>query len=81
MVVITARPHTPENVKHTEEQLSINGIVYDRLIFAEPTHKTKAKENTRLHYVLSVGDQFTDLGGSDHYIKLPGSIDKNVYTK
>ena len=81
MVIITARPHTLENVTETHKQLSINGITQDRLIFAEAWYKTKAKEVTGLHYVLSVGDQFTDLGGSDHYIKLPDSIDKNVYTK
>ena len=81
MVVITARPHTLENVKHTHEQLLINGITQDRLIFAEASYKTKAKEVTELHYVLSVGDQFTDLDGSDHYIKLPDWNDKNVYTR
>ena len=81
MVIITARPHTMENVTETHKQLSINGITQDRLIFAEAWYKTKAKELTGLHYVLSVGDLYTDLGGSDHYIKLPDWNDKNVYTQ
>jgi predicted HAD superfamily phosphohydrolase YqeG len=81
MVIITARPHTLKNVTHTHQQLLIHGITQDRLIFAEAWYKTKAKENTGLHYVLSVGDLYTDLDGSDHYIKLPDWNDKNVYTK
>lgn len=81
MVIITARPHTPENVKHTHDELLIHGITQDRLIFAEPLHKKKAKELTGLNYVLSVGDLYTDLDGSEHYIKLPDWNDKNIYTQ
>ena len=81
MVIITARPHTPENVKKTHDELLIHGITHDRLIFAEPSHKKKAKELTGLHYVLSVGDLYTDLDSSEHYIKLPDWNDKNVYVK
>ena len=81
MVIITARPHTYENVKQTHDQLLINGITYDRLMFAEAKLKTNAKKSTGLHYVLSVGDQYTDLDWSEHYIKLPDWNDKNVYTR
>lgn len=81
MVIITARPHTRENVKYTHDQLLTNGITQDRLIFADAKLKTKAKQNTGLHYVLSVGDLLTDLEGSEHYIKLPDWNDKNVYTR
>ena len=81
MIIMTARPHNLENVKRTQSQLLINGITHDRLIFAEASYKTKAKEVTGLNYVLSVGDQFTDVDGSEHYIKLPDWNDKNIYVR
>jgi len=81
MVVITARPPIEENIYNTKNQLHFNGIIPDVLFFADPGRKTMAKEQLKLHFVLSVGDMYTDLRGSDHSIKLPDRHDNNVYTK
>jgi len=80
-VIITARPHGDENVNYTIEQLKMNGITANKLIFSKPEHKTYVKQVLGLHFLLSVGDQYTDLGASRHYIKLPDTHDKNIYTK
>jgi hypothetical protein len=81
MIVITARPPVGDNIEYTQNQLRLNGIRPDVLFFADPDRKTTAKEQLKLHFVLSVGDMYTDLGGSDHSIKLPNRHDNNVYTK
>ncbi len=81
MVVITARPHIDDNIEYTKNQLQMNGLTPDFLIFSEPEKKTIAKEQLKLHFILSVGDMNTDLGGSDHSIKLPNRYDNNVYLK
>lgn len=79
-VIITARPPGKQNVRYTTEQLDMNGIKADKLVFSRASHKTMAKELLRLNFVLSVGDQDTDIMGSQHYIKLPDLVDKNIYT-
>ncbi len=81
MIIITARPPDGDNIEYTQDQLRLNGIVADILIFTSPEKKTTAKEELKHHFVLSVGDMYTDLGGSDHIIKLPNRHDNNVYTK
>jgi hypothetical protein len=81
MVVITARPFSEENMKYTKKQLDMNNITPSVLVFAEPQQKTFAKEKLNLHFVLSVGDLYTDLGGSEHSIKLPDWNDNNIYIK
>ena len=81
MIIITARPPVGDNIEHTQNQLRLNGIISDILIFTDPEKKTIAKEELKLHFVLSVGDMYTDLGGSEHIIKLPNRHDNNVYTK
>ena len=81
MVVITARPYSEENVKYTKKQLDLNNITPSMLVFADPQKKTFAKEELKLHFVLSVGDLYTDLGGSDHSIKLPDWNDNNIYIR
>ena len=81
MVVITARPYSEENVKYTKKQLDLNHITPSMLVFADPEKKTLAKEELKLHFVLSVGDLYTDLGGSDHSIKLPDLNDNNIYIR
>ena len=81
MVIITARPYYEENIINTKNQLIKNGIITDKLVFTDMEKKTKAKELLEYNFVLSVGDQYTDLGGSDHSIKLPSRLDNNVYTK
>lgn len=80
-VIITARPHYHENVEFTKQQLVSFGIVPDKLFFTPPENKTVVKKISDLNYILSVGDQYTDLDGSKHYIKLPDKVDKNIYTK
>jgi hypothetical protein len=79
-VIITARPGFKENIARTKEQLGELGIVPDYLIFTDAEKKTIAKERTGLNYILSVGDQHTDLKGSEKWIKLPDFFDKNIYT-
>ena len=81
MVVITARPAYNENIEHTKRELRALGVHAHKLVFASPQHKSMAKQLLKLHFFLSVGDMYTDLGESDHYIKLPDHHDKNVYTK
>jgi predicted HAD superfamily phosphohydrolase YqeG len=79
MIIITARPHSEDSIEYTRNQLQSNRLIPDFLIFSEPEKKTIAKEQLQLHFILSVGDLYTDLGGSDHSIKLPNRIDNNVY--
>jgi hypothetical protein len=81
MVIITARPYFENNVIYTYEQLMALGIVPDLVLFSSAPHKTFTKKQTNLRFVLSVGDQYTDLGFSDHWIKLPDTINKNIYFK
>ena len=80
-VIITARPGTDYNAFFTRRELFENNIIPDKLVFAKPEQKTKAKKILGHNFVLSVGDQYTDLGGSNHCIKLPDQHDKNVYVK
>lgn len=71
IVIITARPWYQENVRYTERQLASKGIMYDHLYFCYPQDKTKLKQELikrGFHFVLSVGDQPTDLTDSDNYI-------------
>ena len=81
MVIITARPYYQENIIHTKDQLLKNNIFTDKLVFTDPEKKTKAKTLLEYNFILSVGDQYTDLEGSDHSIKLPSRLDNNVYTR
>ena len=80
MIIITARPHHDENIEYTQNQLLNNGIVADKLVFSKPELKTLTKQLLGHTFILSVGDQYTDLGGSLNWIKLPDMIDKNIYT-
>lgn len=71
IIIITARPWYPDNVKYTKRQLASKGITYDQLHFCYPQDKTKLKKELikrGYHFVLSVGDQPTDLTDSDNYI-------------
>jgi predicted HAD superfamily phosphohydrolase YqeG len=80
-VIMTARPPEEENIANTRQQLLENGIFSDKLVFASAPEKTRAKKMLGYKFVLSVGDQWTDLGGSEHIIKLPDMRDKNIYTQ
>lgn len=80
VIIITARPDTEINHRYTKFQLISFGIFPDQVYFVPPNEKIKVKEQTGLHYILSVGDLTTDLGGSDYWIKLPDENDKNIYS-
>lgn len=79
-VIITARPGFSSNIRHTKEQLGDLGIAPDYLIFTDAEKKSIAKKRTRFNYVLSVGDQDTDIGETEKWIKLPSFFDKNIYS-
>jgi hydroxymethylpyrimidine pyrophosphatase-like HAD family hydrolase len=68
IVIMTARPGFEYNRRYTELQLKQYEIPYDYLIFCDASEKTRIKNEMDLHFVLSVGDQPTDLGGSTYYI-------------
>lgn len=80
VIIITARPDFAVDHYYTKYQLISFGIFPEQVYFVPPGEKTKVKEQTGLHYVLSVGDLCTDLGGSDYWIKLPDTTDSNVYS-
>ena len=79
VVIITARPDFEENVTNTEQQLADLDISYDILLFCPPQEKTDKKKETGLNYVLSVGDQLTDLAGGLYFLKLPDYKDTRYY--
>jgi hypothetical protein len=72
VAIITARPPLAENMKWTEQQLKDHSIRYDFLGFCAPQDKTLCKQHltqTRgWNFVLSVGDQPTDLTDSEMYL-------------
>lgn len=75
IVIITARPGEEENQRWTVSQLHQMGVVPDHLVFAPPGMKDTVKKATKLTYVMSVGDQWTDLGLSEFWVKLPAPND------
>lgn len=80
IVIITARPDSLDNRRYTDIQLMNIGIIPNILIFTSPINKVNVKLELGLTFILSVGDQTTDLSGSQYFIKLPDNSDKNVYT-
>lgn len=80
IILITARPDYAINHSYTQMQLMNYGLYPNEVYFVPAQEKTKVKEQTGLHYVLSVGDMYTDLKGSDYWIKLPDTYDKKVYS-
>ena len=68
IVIITARPGYPDNVKWTKRQLASKGITYDELHFCAPNMKSTVKRRLGYNFLLSVGDQPTDLTDSQNYI-------------
>jgi len=60
------------NMHYTQQELKEHSIFYDFLAFCSPTTKTLCKQHliqTRgWNFVLSVGDQPTDLTDSDIYL-------------
>ena len=84
IVIITARPSTHDNQRWTVSQLHQMGIVPDHLAFCPPEVKDDAKDAfssaKKLRFILSVGDQWTDLGRSQWWLKLPDHTDSKIYT-
>jgi hypothetical protein len=80
IIIITARPDYAVNHHYTQVQLTSYGLYPHEVYFVPPEDKDAIKDQTGLHYVLSVGDLCTDLGRSDAFIKLPDRFDTRVYT-
>lgn len=72
VTIITARPGDKESQDFTVRELKKHGITYDLLAFCMPHVKTEVKQdlmyNNGWYFVLSVGDQPTDLTDSDIYL-------------
>jgi len=68
IVIITARPRFEPIIQWTMQQLEENGITYDKLGFTSADTKILMKQKLGYNFVLSVGDQETDLTGSEHWI-------------
>lgn len=70
IIIVTARPPFSANVEWTKKQLRDNDITYDKLVFASAVDKGFYKRTSNYRFVLSVGDQDTDLTDSDYAIKI-----------
>lgn len=68
VVIITARPRFEQVIQWTMNQLANNGITYDKLGFTSAETKILMKQNLGYNFILSVGDQNTDLTGSLHWL-------------
>ena len=68
IVIITARPSIPSTMRYTAEQLEAIGVRYHSLVFADAREKSAVKMASPYRFILSVGDQWTDLGASEHYL-------------
>lgn len=68
VILITARPS--ESRDYTIRQMLRLGVTYYELFFTPAENKTRLKEQLPYHFVLSVGDLDTDLGGSDYSLKV-----------
>jgi len=68
VILITARPESSRG--HTTRQMLRLGVTYYELYFTPAHNKTRLKNMLPYHFVLSVGDMDTDLGGSDYALKV-----------
>ena len=68
VVIITARPRFEQVIQWTMKQLADNGITYDKLGFTSAETKILMKQKLGYNFVLSVGDQPTDLTGSTYWL-------------
>jgi predicted HAD superfamily phosphohydrolase YqeG len=68
VVIITARPRLEPVIQWTMQQLKDNGITFDKLGFTSADTKILMKQKLGYNFVLSVGDQETDLTGSTHWL-------------
>ena len=80
MILITARPDFAVTHYYTRMQLITHNIIPNEVYFSSPEEKSATKQQTGLHFVLSVGDLYTDLGNSEYFIKLPDTKDRRVYS-
>ena len=80
VIIITARPDTPENRDYTKNQLDTYGIPYDMLMFTTHQAKGEVKKCMNKQFILSVGDMWTDVTETQHWIKLPDLYDKTFRT-
>jgi hypothetical protein len=70
IIIITARPNTVFTEMFTKWQLKKYGIPYHSLIITPAQNKGNVKVQTGLNYILSVGDQPTDLTHTKYSIKI-----------
>ena len=72
IVIITARPGDSDTQDYTEKELAKHNIRYDFLGYCDPETKSYFKrylmKKEGWHFVLSVGDMWTDLTDSDIYL-------------
>ena len=78
MVIITARPYSEENGLWSYRQLLEIGINPYTIYYAPPLEKGNYKNAIGLNFVLSVGDQWTDLTDTEKWIKLPDHNDRRI---
>ena len=70
IIIITARPFSIVSRHFTVMQLRRYGILYDELYLTPAINKGNLKKQTGYNYILSVGDQDTDLTHSMYGVKL-----------
>jgi hypothetical protein len=84
IIIITARPPDPNNKLWTMNQLHQMGVIPDETLYCMPQVKDDAKEamvqQRGLRFILSVGDQWTDLGATKWWLKLPDNNDHRLLT-
>tara|TARA_R110002072_G_scaffold3092_1_gene23146 strand:- start:28151 stop:28561 length:411 start_codon:yes stop_codon:yes gene_type:complete len=78
MIIITARPYYEQNAMWTASQLLEVGINPVNLYFTPPQLKGDAKQQLGYNFVLSVGDQWTDLTDTEKWVKLPDTFDGRI---
>lgn len=70
IIIITARPFSIISRHFTMMQLRKYGILYDELYLTPAINKGNLKKQTGYNYILSVGDQDTDLTHSMYGVKI-----------
>jgi len=70
IIIITARPAVRGTLEITQYQLKQYGIPYDALVITPAHNKGNIKRESGLNYILSVGDQDTDLTDTQHALKI-----------
>lgn len=78
IIIITARQATPDVMQYTKMQLQHYNIPYDGLAITPPLNKGNVKLKSGLNYVLSVGDQPTDLTHTMYAMKIPPREQTNL---